>query len=85
MESPASAGLDPIGRVGLNTLWVWGSCTWNAVSRSRGHVQMRLGRCLRCERWRWATTIKLDRPWANGYQAGFYLQCLRGEVLAQLY
>jgi hypothetical protein len=29
--------------------------------------------------------MKLDRPWANGYQAVFYLQCLRGEVLAQLY
>jgi hypothetical protein len=24
-------------------------------------------------------------PWANGLQAGFLLQRLRGEVLAQLY
>jgi hypothetical protein len=39
----------------------------------------------RCERWRWATTMKLDRPWANGVQAGMYLRHLRAEVLERLY
>jgi hypothetical protein len=57
----------------------------SAVNRSRGYVQVRLGRCLRCEQWRWATTTKLDRPWANGMQAGMYLTHLRAEVLAQLF
>jgi hypothetical protein len=29
--------------------------------------------------------MKLDRPWANGMQAGMYLRHLRAEVLAELY
>lgn len=60
----------------------------SAVSCSRGYVQVRLGRCLRClrcERWRWATTMKLDRPWDQPIQAGMYLKHLRAEVLERLY
>jgi hypothetical protein len=57
----------------------------SAENTSRGFVQVRLGRCLRCERWQWATSTKLDRPWECGMQCGFYMQRLRAEVLAQLY
>ncbi len=57
----------------------------SAGSTSRGYLRVSLGRCPSCESWQWAMTMKLDRPWANGVQAGKYLQQLRAQVLAQLY
>jgi len=57
----------------------------SAMSRSRGFVQVALARCTSCEQHQWGTRTQLDRPWANGVQAGMYLNRLRADLLAHLY